>query len=51
MSKIYPERLNRDFHCSESNEKLLSAYDKVIMEDMKQKGLLKEEKKSDEDEE
>jgi hypothetical protein len=30
--KLYPERLNRDFNMSEENDKLLSAYERVIKE-------------------
>lgn len=32
MSRLYPDRLNRDFNASDENDRLLSAYDKVIRE-------------------
>lgn len=37
MSKLYPDRLNRDFDCTESNEKIIAAYDQVINEAMKKR--------------
>lgn len=30
--KLYPERLNRDFNMTTENDKILSAYDKVLRE-------------------
>lgn len=30
--RLYPERLNRDFNATEENERILSAYDKVLKE-------------------
>ena len=32
MSKLYPERLDRDFKSTDENERILSAYDKVLQE-------------------
>ena len=32
MSKLYPERLKRDFKSTDINERILSAYDKVLRE-------------------
>jgi hypothetical protein len=32
MSRLYPEKLTRDFKSTDENERLLSAYDKVLRE-------------------
>lgn len=45
--KLYPERLNRDFENSESTEKVLTAYDKIMQEDLKKRAE-EERKKIDE---
>lgn len=37
MSRLYPTRLDRDFENSESSEKILSAYEKILQEDIKKK--------------
>lgn len=35
MSKLYPEKLKRDFRNTEINEKILSAYDQILMNEAK----------------
>lgn len=32
MSKLYPERLNRDFKATDENSRILKAYEKVLRE-------------------